>query len=619
MKKSLFHSKDIYSLCLLINLLWFDPSLCMAQDQNFHIYLGFGQSNMSGNATIESQDLIVDSRFQVLRGLDCNANGFVYNYGEWELAVPPLNRCDTKLGVSDYFGRTLVDSLPEKIKIGIIVVAVGGSGIELWDKHHYASYVASQPSWMQNQIAQFGGNPYARLIELGKKAQKVGVIKGILLHQGESNTGQSTWPIAVKAVYENILNDLSLESSQTPLLVGELVYSDEGGKCGSHNKVIAQLPSVIPNAHIVSADNLSQNGDGLHFTSAAYRELGARYAKKMLELLKVNHGPDVSITLPLGISELNGGDNVSIAATATSDQGEIASVKFFNGESLLVSDESAPYSHWLKNIEPGVYQIKAIATDRNGNIGVSQVVAFGVQGPYRNQSHVIPGVIQFEDFDRGGNGVAYYDDSPGSETGVEYRNDVDVDMELSTDENGGYNIGYMTAGEWLEYSINVMQAGNYRVKLRVACNADNRRLMLSSNGTSLAIFSIPNTRGWQEWQDISADIHLGSGKQILRFTMGSEDYVNLNYFSITSNSSSAIHQYSNESSLYLKQRVSHDEFYILGVDEFYYEIAQVNGVIAERGWRNMNRGVGGRILQGVYFLKIINSLGYEKVHVIYKQ
>lgn len=110
---------------------------------------------------------------------------------------------------------------------------------------------------MQNQIAQFGGDPYARLIQLGKEAQKVGLIKGILMHQGESNTGQSTWPTAVKCVYESILTDLGLESNKTPLLVGELACSDEGGKCGSHN------------------------GDGLHITSAAYREFGARYAKKV--------------------------------------------------------------------------------------------------------------------------------------------------------------------------------------------------------------------------------------------------------------------------------------------------------------------------------------------------
>lgn len=89
---------------------------------------------MSGNGAIESQDLIVDSRFQVLRGSNCNANGLNYKYGEWESAVPPLNRCDTKLGVSDYFGRTLGDNLPEEIKVGIVVVAVGESGIELWDK-----------------------------------------------------------------------------------------------------------------------------------------------------------------------------------------------------------------------------------------------------------------------------------------------------------------------------------------------------------------------------------------------------------------------------------------------------------------------------------------------------
>lgn len=70
------------------------------------------------------------------------------------------------------------------------------------------------------------GNPYACLVEMAKLAQKDGVIKGILLHQGESNTNDKDWPLKVKGVYDNLLNDLGLSAANVPLLAGEVVHAD---------------------------------------------------------------------------------------------------------------------------------------------------------------------------------------------------------------------------------------------------------------------------------------------------------------------------------------------------------------------------------------------------------
>ncbi|ORX35843.1 hypothetical protein BCR36DRAFT_445547 [Piromyces finnis] len=86
---------------------------------------------------------------------------------------------------------------------------------------------------------------------MGKKAQEVGVIKGILFHQGETNTGQQNWPNRVKNVYYNILKDLGLKADDVPFLAGEVVQSNEGGQCGSMNSIIQQLPKVIPSAHVI--------------------------------------------------------------------------------------------------------------------------------------------------------------------------------------------------------------------------------------------------------------------------------------------------------------------------------------------------------------------------------
>jgi len=255
-----------------------------AQDPNFHIYLCFGQSNMEGHVRAEAQDTVnLSRRFKVLQAVDCPDLNRIKD--TWYMAKPPLVRCNTGLTPADYFGRTLLAKLPEQIKIGVVNVAVGGCKIELFDRDLYASYVATAPQWMIGTINQYNGNPYLRLLELAKKAQKDGVIKGILLHQGESNTGDSLWVKKVKIVYDNLLKDLNLEANSIPLLAGEVVHAEQGGVCASMNGIIATLPKTIPNAHVISSKGCTIVADKLHFDAAGYRELGKRYADKMLALL----------------------------------------------------------------------------------------------------------------------------------------------------------------------------------------------------------------------------------------------------------------------------------------------------------------------------------------------
>ena len=257
-----------------------------SQDSNFYIFLCFGQSNMEGNAKIEQQDLTVDSRFQIMEAVDCSNLG--RKMGSWYTAVPPLCRCYTGLCPSDYFGRTMVENLPSNIRIGVVNVSVAGCKIELFDKDNYQAYVATAPSWMVGIINEYGGNPYERLVEVAKLAQKDGIIKGILLHQGESNTGDNAWPSKVKGIYDNLINDLGLNADSIPLLAGEVVNADQGGVCSSMNSIIAKLPQTIPNSYIISSKGCTDTTDNLHFNSAGYRELGRRYAMKMISLLNVD-------------------------------------------------------------------------------------------------------------------------------------------------------------------------------------------------------------------------------------------------------------------------------------------------------------------------------------------
>ena len=259
-----------------------------AQDPNFHIYLCIGQSNMEGAARIEAQDTTnIDSRFKILEALECPK--LDRKKGQWYTAKPPLCRCDTRLSPADYFGRTMIQNMPQNQSLGLVHVAVAGSKIEIFDKVKYKTYLdssAKERPWMINMANSYGGNPYERLIEMAKIAQKSGVVKGILLHQGESNTGDKTWPTQVKKIYDDILADLGISPNSIPLLAGEMVAVEQGGKCASHNIIIATLPKSIPKAIVVSSIGLSAAKDGLHFDSAGVREFGKRYAEALMQYSK---------------------------------------------------------------------------------------------------------------------------------------------------------------------------------------------------------------------------------------------------------------------------------------------------------------------------------------------
>jgi hypothetical protein len=279
----------IKMVMLLLAGLLFSNTNIFSQDPNFYIFLCFGQSNMEGNSRkFEAQDSVADSRFQVLETVDCPSLG--RTKGNWYTAVPPLCLCTTGLSPADYFGRTLVENLPKNVRVGVINVSVSGCKIELFDKDNYQTYASTAPSWMAAIIKQYDGNPYAHLVEMAKLAQKDGVIKGILLHQGESNTNDSLWPQKVKLVYDNLIKDLNLDTQSTPLLAGELVNADQGGICASMNAIIDRLPETIPTSYIISSSGCSDAPDNLHFNAEGYRKLGKRYAAKMLSLMGINIG-----------------------------------------------------------------------------------------------------------------------------------------------------------------------------------------------------------------------------------------------------------------------------------------------------------------------------------------
>ena len=258
-------------------------------DPNFYIFLCFGQSNMEGAARPEAQDLKSPGpRFLWMPAVDYPATETLpaRKMGEWTEAIPPLCRPNTGLTPADWFGRTLVASLPENIKIGVIHVAIGGIDIKGFLPDSIDNYVKTKaPNWMKGMLEAYNNNPYERLVTLAKKAQKDGVIKGILMHQGETNTGDPEWARLVQRVYDNLCGDLKLKPEEVNLYAGNIVQAGGKGVCIGCKKQIDELPQTLHTAQVISSDDCTNGPDRLHFDAAGYRELGCRYGEAVARFL----------------------------------------------------------------------------------------------------------------------------------------------------------------------------------------------------------------------------------------------------------------------------------------------------------------------------------------------
>ncbi|MBR4917425.1 MAG: T9SS type A sorting domain-containing protein [Fibrobacter sp.] len=273
-------------------------------DPNFHIYLAFGQSNMEGQGTIESQDKTVDPRFQMLSTID-NFKG--RKLGTWNDAIPPLANNHGGLGPTDYFGRTLVEKLDPQIKVGVVVVAIAGCSIVAFDSPLDQGYMSTQAGWFKDIVNDYGGDPYQRLVDMAKKAKEDGVIKGIIFHQGETDEGDSEWPGKVKKVYDRLVRDIGLDEN-IPFFAGEVPY--QGSSKGTNNN-IRKLPQQSKNFYLVSAEGLNDlDMMRIHFSSQGYRDFGKRYAEKVMEILGDDLKPVTTTPSSSSVEESSSSESV---------------------------------------------------------------------------------------------------------------------------------------------------------------------------------------------------------------------------------------------------------------------------------------------------------------------
>jgi O-glycosyl hydrolase len=332
--------------------------------------------------------------------------------------------------------------------------------------------------------------------------------------------------------------------------------------------------------------------------------------------------PEVSITAPANNALFTAPGTITISANASDPDGSVTKVEFFNGATKIGESTSAPYTFTWTNVGVGSYSITAVATDNQGNQTTSAVVTIKVNEPklpYKGVPHVIPGRIEAEEYDYGGEGVSYHEvNSNGNEAGADFRND-EVDIEVTQDLEGAYNVGYILQGEWLEYTVNVQQTELYNIEVRVAAEGSGKSFHIEMDGQNVSgPISVPNTGGWQIWQTVAVPgVHLTAGEHLMRIVFDA-NYMNLNYVdfkqavvtSITSGSGEALEVYPNP--------LTSDALHIKQHGTFHYKITDINGAILEKGIANDEHTIGSIRIPGMYFLYVEGNEG-QSVRKIIKQ
>lgn len=252
----------------------------------------------------------------------------------------------------------------------------------------------------------------------------------------------------------------------------------------------------------------------------------------------VNVAPSVSITSPSNNASFTLPASISINANATDSDGSISKVEFFRGADKIGEDVTSPYSITWTGMAAGTYSITAKATDDKGATTTSSAILVSVnpgsnQSPYNGIAWSIPGTIEAENYDLGGQGIAFNELTTANQGGA-YRAEA-VDVESNTDNGGGYNVGYVLTGEWLEYTVNVSATGTYKLDVRVAAITSGKTFHIEMNGVNVSgTITVPNTQGWDSWQTVSINnVSLVAGQQIMRVVFDSFD-LNLNYVTFTS-------------------------------------------------------------------------------------
>lgn len=238
------------------------------------------------------------------------------------------------------------------------------------------------------------------------------------------------------------------------------------------------------------------------------------------------------------------------------------------------------------------------------------------QKPFKTAPHAIPGRIQAEEYDLGGEGLAYHEtDAAGNQGGATFRTD-EVDIENCTDQGGGYNIGYALQDEWLEYTVNVTASKTYGLDLRLAAEGEGKTMHIEVDGVDVTgAIGVPNTGGWQTWQTAYVkDIFLSKGAHMVRVVFDA-DYVNVNYLDFREVITTGL-DHLEVLGLSVYPNPFSSGMHLKGKVDYTYSITDIEGTVLETGQGIGEQLIGTQLKAGIYLLSVKTNEGVMNQKIV---
>ena len=268
-------------------------------------------------------------------------------------------------------------------------------------------------------------------------------------------------------------------------------------------------------AYWTFADRLDKSPNGNHMTLTGAAAFDAGQGPD----LQGAGGIDVAVTTPTNNQVVAKGTDLGLAATATSTAG-VSRVDFYAGTTFLSSDAAAPYTATWTNVPAGIHAVSARATNAAGQAGTSADVLIRVHGPFGGAPAAVPGLVEAEKFDLGGQDLGYSETTAANE-GNQYRTTEAVDIAADAGASNGFVVGWTRAPEWMSYVLDVAAAGTYTVRTRVAGVGTGGQFRILVNGVdATGALSVPNTGAWNAYQWVARDgVALPQGVCTMRVVM----------------------------------------------------------------------------------------------------
>ena len=241
---------------------------------------------------------------------------------------------------------------------------------------------------------------------------------------------------------------------------------------------------------------------------------------------RVVENPDLHLDVTVDPESPVAGSSTSLHAEVTTDSAQIKNVEYYLDGVLLKRILTPPYNVAWRPTTAGTYVFTVVANDKQGmqsNMVTRTVTVQRKRTPYKG-AIALPGIVEAENFDKGGEGFTFHDSDSKDEGGTGYRTDSEgVDIVKG---NGGYAIGYTAVDEWLEYTVDVKTAGRYSFEAVVSSGADGSAfgLALNENGSLVTLatrIAVPNSGSWDTYRTIKASFSRSftEGQHIIRLTI----------------------------------------------------------------------------------------------------